>query len=136
MQKEALKSYGEDLTGEIESLQSQIYALAGKEFNILSPKQLGEVLFEDLKLPGAKKTKSGYSTAAEVLEKLSTDYPIVEKVLSYRQLTKLKIDICEGLLHVLHRMVVYMEHLTRRSRQQAASAAQSQIFKIFQFAWS
>lgn len=97
VQKEALKSYGEDLTGEIESLQSQIYALAGKEFNILSPKQLGEVLFEDLKLPGAKKTKSGYSTAAEVLEKLSTDYPIVEKVLSYRQLTKLKSTYAEGL---------------------------------------
>ena len=97
VQKEALKSYGEDLTGEIEALQSQIYALAGKEFNILSPKQLGEVLFEDLKLPGAKKTKSGYSTAAEVLEKLSTDYPIVEKVLSYRQLTKLKSTYAEGL---------------------------------------
>ena len=97
VQKEALKSYGEDLTGEIESLQSQIYALAGKEFNILSPKQLGEVLFEDLKLPGAKKTKSGYSTAADVLEKLSTDYPIVEKVLSYRQLTKLKSTYAEGL---------------------------------------
>ena len=94
--KKHLKCYGEDLTGEIESLQSQIYALAGKEFNILSPKQLGEVLFEDLKLPGAKKTKSGYSTAAEVLEKLSTDYPIVEKSIVISSADKIKIDICGG----------------------------------------
>ena len=95
--KEALKKYGDDLTGEIEALQKEICALAGKEFNILSPKQLGEVLFEDLKLPGAKKTKSGYSTSADVLEKLADEYPIVEKVLSYRQLTKLKSTYAEGL---------------------------------------
>lgn len=95
--KEALKKYGDDLTGEIEALQEEICALAGKEFNILSPKQLGEVLFEDLKLPGAKKTKSGYSTSADVLEKLAGEYPIVEKVLSYRQLTKLKSTYAEGL---------------------------------------
>ncbi len=95
--KEALKKYGDDLTGEINALQKEICGLAGKEFNILSPKQLGEVLFEDLKLPGAKKTKSGYSTAADVLEKLADEYPIVEKVLSYRQLTKLKSTYAEGL---------------------------------------
>ena len=95
--KEALKKYGDDLTGEINALQKEICALAGKEFNILSPKQLGEVLFEDLKLPGAKKTKSGYSTSADVLEKLAGEYPIVEKVLSYRQLTKLKSTYAEGL---------------------------------------
>ncbi len=95
--KEALKKYGDDLTGEINTLQEEICALAGKEFNILSPKQLGEVLFEDLKLPGAKKTKSGYSTSADVLEKLADEYPIVEKVLSYRQLTKLKSTYAEGL---------------------------------------
>ncbi len=95
--KEALKKYGDDLTGEINTLQEEIYALAGKKFNILSPKQLGEVLFDDLKLPGAKKTKSGYSTSADVLEKLSAEYPIVEKVLSYRQLTKLKSTYAEGL---------------------------------------
>ncbi len=95
--KEALKKYGDDLTGEITALQKEICALAGKKFNILSPKQLGEVLFEDLKLPGAKKTKSGYSTSADVLEKLASEYPIVEKVLSYRQLTKLKSTYAEGL---------------------------------------
>lgn len=95
--KEALKQYGDDLSGEITSLQKEICALAGREFNILSPKQLGEVLFEELKLPGAKKTKSGYSTSADVLEKLASDYPIVEKVLSYRQLTKLKSTYAEGL---------------------------------------
>lgn len=95
--REALKSYGDDLTEGIERLQREIWELAGESFNILSPKQLGEILFVRLGLPGGKKTKTGYSTSADVLEKLSGEYPIVEKVLSYRQLTKLKSTYAEGL---------------------------------------
>ena len=97
VQKDALKAYGDDLTEGIEQLKEEIQELAGVSFNILSPKQLGEVLFDRLKLPGAKKTKSGYSTAADVLDRLAPDYPIVEKVLSYRQLTKLKSTYADGL---------------------------------------
>ncbi|MBQ8639517.1 MAG: DNA polymerase I [Lachnospiraceae bacterium] len=97
VRQEALVSYGEELIGGIRQLEEEICELAGTTFNILSPKQLGEVLFEKLKLPYGKKTKSGYSTAADVLEKLSADYPIVDKVLQYRQLTKLKSTYADGL---------------------------------------
>ena len=92
-----LKNYGDQLTGRIAELEAKIYEEAGEEFNIASPKQLGEVLFDHLHLPGAKKTKSGYSTAADVLEKLSADYPIVANVLEYRGLTKLKSTYADGL---------------------------------------
>ena len=97
VEREALAAYGDQLTGKIASLEEEIYALAGRSFNINSPKQLGEVLFEDMKLPGAKKTKTGYSTSADVLEKLKPDYPIVEKVLDYRTYTKLKSTYADGL---------------------------------------
>lgn len=80
-----------------DELRAQIYALAGCEFNINSPKQLGEVLFERLKLPGGKKTKSGYSTAAEILEKLAPFYPIVALILNYRHATKLKSTYADAL---------------------------------------
>lgn len=90
-----LKSYGEELKVQIERLEQEIYAEAGEEFNINSPKQLGVVLFEKMKLPGAKKTKSGYSTAADVLQKM--DAPIVAKILEYRQLAKLKSTYADGL---------------------------------------
>ena len=92
-----LKAYGDALTGRIEELEQKIYRQAGAEFNINSPKQLGEILFERLKLPGGKKTKTGYSTAADVLEKLSEEHPVVADVLEYRGLAKLKSTYAEGL---------------------------------------
>ncbi len=97
VQKDALAEYGSHLSGRIESLEKDIYQEAGKKFNINSPKQLGAVLFEDLKLPFAKKTKTGYSTNADILNKLKDDYPVVDHVLEYRQLTKLKSTYADGL---------------------------------------
>ena len=98
---ESLKSYGEELYVRIVELEKEIYGLAGEEFNINSPKQLGVILFEKLKLPGAKKTKSGFSTAADVLDKLAPDYPLVAKILEYRQLTKLKSTYADGLANFI-----------------------------------
>ncbi|MGN1147176.1 MAG: DNA polymerase I [Lachnospiraceae bacterium] len=94
---EELKEYGNKLTGRIAELEEQIHAQAGTDFNINSPKQLGEVLFEKMQIPGGKKTKTGYSTAADVLEKLAPDYPIVADILEYRGLTKLKSTYADGL---------------------------------------
>ncbi len=94
---EELKNYGETLVGRIEELENSIHKSAGIEFNINSPKQLGEVLFEKLQIPGGKKIKTGYSTAADVLEKLSEEYPIVADVLEYRGLAKLKSTYADGL---------------------------------------
>ncbi len=94
---EELHAYGEALTGRIGELESQIHQAAGEAFNIHSPKQMGVILFEKLGLPGGKKTKTGYSTSAEVLEKLAPDYPIVKDILEYRQLTKLKSTYADGL---------------------------------------
>ena len=94
---EELKIYGEALTGRITELEQSIHEKAGTEFNINSPKQLGEVLFEKMQIPGGKKTKTGYSTAADVLEKLSEEYPIVSEILEYRGLTKLKSTYADGL---------------------------------------
>lgn len=94
---EALKDYGEALSGKITELEQEIYSEAGCEFNINSPKQLGEILFERMGLPGGKKTKTGYSTAADVLEKLSGEYPVVKHILEYRGLTKLKSTYADGL---------------------------------------
>lgn len=92
-----LKSYGEALSGRINELEESIHKQAGCEFNINSPKQLGEVLFEKMQLPGGKKTKTGYSTAADVLDKMASEYPIVSDILEYRGLTKLKSTYAEGL---------------------------------------
>ena len=94
---EELKAYGEALTGRITELERSIHERAGESFNINSPKQLGEILFEKLKLPEGKKTKTGYSTAVDVLEKLAPDYPIVNEILEYRGLTKLKSTYADGL---------------------------------------
>lgn len=92
-----LKAYGEALNERINELEQGIHKQAGSDFNINSPKQLGEVLFEKMGLPGGKKTKTGYSTAADVLDKLASEYPIVSDILEYRGLTKLKSTYAEGL---------------------------------------
>lgn len=97
VKREELKAYGDALAARIEELEQSIHKQAGTEFNINSPKQLGEVLFETMQIPGGKKTKTGYSTAADVLEKLSADYPIVRDILEYRGLTKLKSTYADGL---------------------------------------
>ena len=95
--KEGLKSYGEVLGNRIQVLEKEIYDEAGEEFNINSPKQLGIILFEKMNMPYKKKTKSGYSTAADVLDKLAPEYPFVKKILEYRQLAKLKSTYADGL---------------------------------------
>ncbi len=92
-----LKAYGEALVGRIQELEQQIHKAAGESFNINSPKQLGVILFEKLGMKGGKKTKTGYSTSAEVLEKLAPEHQIVRDVLEYRQLTKLKSTYADGL---------------------------------------
>ena len=97
VEADALKAYGDQLGTRIVELEKEIYELAGETFNINSPKQLGVILFEKLEMPHAKKTKTGYSTAADVLDKLAPDYPIVAKILEYRQLTKLKSTYADGL---------------------------------------
>lgn len=97
VRREALRAYGEKLGERIDVLQQDIYDMAGEEFNINSPKQLGVILFEKLRMPYGKKTKTGYSTSAEVLEKLRFESPIVEMILEYRQLTKLKSTYADGL---------------------------------------
>ena len=97
----ALYQFGESLNAGIAALQESIWSHAGHEFNINSPKQLGEVLFDELMLPSGKKTKTGWSTNADVLEKLRGKHPIVDEVLDYRMLTKLKSTYAEGLLKVI-----------------------------------
>jgi len=97
VEQSELETFGIKLQDGIDFLTQEIYNLAGEEFNIKSPKQLGELLFEKLKLPVIKKTKSGYSTDVDVLEKLRTEHPIIEKILEYRQLTKLNSTYVEGL---------------------------------------
>ena len=95
--KKELEQFGKELTLKLETLTKIIYEMAGEEFNINSPKQLGEILFEKMKLPVIKKTKSGYSTDVDVLEKLKKEDPIVEQILEYRQLMKLNSTYVEGL---------------------------------------
>ena len=101
IEADALKQYGDQLVGKINELEKDIYQEAGETFNINSPKQLGVVLFENMKLPGGRKTKTGYSTAADVLEKLAPEYPVVAKILEYRQYTKLKSTYADGLANYI-----------------------------------
>jgi len=101
--KKELLEFGEELQKKIKELTLEIYDLVGEEFNINSPKQLGEVLFEKLKLPVVKKTKSGYSTDGDVLEKLKTEHPVIEKILEYRQFMKLNSTYVEGLLPYINK---------------------------------
>ena len=98
---EGLKKYGEEISVKVDEMTSRIYGEVGFEFNLNSPKQLGVALFETLGLPAKKKTKSGYSTSAEVLESLAEDYPVVADILEYRTVSKLKSTYCDGLVKVI-----------------------------------
>ena len=98
---ERLHVFAEELKERIAAVEAEIYRETGEVFNINSPKQLGEVLFEKLLLPSGKKTKSGYSTAADILEKLAPEYPIVRKILEYRMLTKLNSTYATGLMQYI-----------------------------------
>ncbi|QQK77263.1 DNA polymerase I [Salicibibacter cibarius] len=100
--EQQLIDMGEELDERLQSLEQDIHSLAGEMFNINSPKQLGPILFEKLELPVIKKTKTGYSTAADVLEKLADEHEIIPKLLHYRQVMKLKSTYIEGLLKVIH----------------------------------
>lgn len=100
--KQILVEMGHDLEIKLQTIEKDIYALAGEKFNINSPKQLGVILFEKLGLPPLKKTKTGYSTAADVLEKLATEHEIIEQILHYRQLGKLNSTYIEGLIKEIH----------------------------------
>ncbi len=99
--RNTLQDFGRDLKKDIFSLEEEIYRLAGQKFNINSPQQLGQILFEELKLPGAKKTQRGFATNAEILERLAPDHLIVEKVLAYRTLAKLDSTYVEGMLPLI-----------------------------------
>ncbi|WP_449537216.1 DNA polymerase I [Ferdinandcohnia sp. Marseille-Q9671] len=99
---ERLKTMGEELKAHLQELEQKIYELAGEEFNINSPKQLGVILFEKLQLKVYKKTKTGYSTSADILEKLASEHEIIEYILHYRQVGKLQSTYIEGLLKVVH----------------------------------
>lgn len=101
IEAQALKQYGQQLAEKIVEVEKKIYEQTGEVFNINSPKQLGVVLFEHLGLPNGKKTKTGYSTAADILEKLAPDYPVVSLILEYRQLTKLKSTYADGLANYI-----------------------------------
>ncbi len=100
--REYLASFGEELTVEIDRLTDSIHEMAGEEFNINSPTQLGPILFEKLELPHGKKTKRGYSTSADILEKVKDKHPIVPAILEYRQLTKLRSTYIEGLIPLIN----------------------------------
>lgn len=97
VEKDELKEYGNKLGVRLKELEAEIFSMVGETFNLNSPKQLGEVLFDKMKIPGGKKTKTGFSTAADVLEKLAADYPVVNYILEYRQLAKLKSTYADGL---------------------------------------
>lgn len=99
--RRALKEFGDSLTAEIEKLQASVFELTGSDFNLNSPKQLGEVLFDKLMLPSPKKTQTGYSTNIEVLEKLIDKHPVIREIIKYRELTKLKSTYADGLLKVI-----------------------------------
>ena len=99
--KKGIADFSQKISAELRQIQSEIYELAGEEFNINSPKQLGVILFEKMGLPARKKTKSGYSTNADVLESLQDESPIIEKILWFRTLSKLYSTYCEGLLKVI-----------------------------------
>jgi len=118
--KDTLKSMGKDIKSQVDILSKEIYELAGHEFNISSPAQLGEVLFDELGLKHGKKGKTGYSTAQDVLEKLRFEHPIIDKILEYRMLTKLYTTYIEGLIDSVFEdnkvHTIYTQTLTRTGR--------------------
>ena len=117
----ALMAFGSMLSERIEAAQNTVYALAGEEFNINSTKKLGEILFEKLGLPAAKKTKTGYSTSAEVLEKLKKKHPMWRPFSNNRMLTKLSSTYAEGLLKVICRRWPHPHHLPEHGHRHRAS---------------
>ena len=136
VRREELKSYGDALVARIEELEHAIHEQAGVDFNINSPKQLGEVLFETMQIPGGKKTKTGYSTAADVLEKLSADYPIVRDILEYRGLTKLKSTYADGWQLLSRRMEEFIRTSIRPLQPQGGSVPQNRICRTFPCGWN
>ena len=118
--KDILEAMEKDIDESIKKLEQDIYTLAGEEFNISSPKQLGNILFDKLGLPGAKKTKTGYKTDVKVLDKLKGEYEIVSKILDYRGLTKIKSTYLEGLSNFIREdgkiHTIYKQNLTRTGR--------------------
>ena len=115
-----LKNMEDEMSTRIGDIEQEIYSLVGEEFNISSPKQLGVVLFETLELPGAKKTKTGYKTDVSVLQKLVNNHPVIEKILEYRRLTKIKSTYLEGLSNYIREdgkiHTIYKQNLTRTGR--------------------
>ena len=115
-----LKDMEEEMSTRISDIEQEIYTLVGEEFNISSPKQLGVILFEKLELPGAKKTKTGYKTDVSVLNKLIGSHPVIEKILEYRRLTKIKSTYLEGLSNYIREdgkiHTIYKQNLTRTGR--------------------
>ena len=115
-----LKDMEEEMSTRISDIEQEIYSLVGEEFNISSPKQLGVILFEKLELPGAKKTKTGYKTDVNVLNKLKDSHPVIEKILEYRRLTKIKSTYLEGLSNYIREdgkiHTIYKQNLTRTGR--------------------
>ena len=129
---EELKLYGEKLEVRIaRELEEKIYEEAGENFNINSPKQLGVILFEKMKMPGGKKTKTGYSTAADVLDKLAPDVSVcMRDILEYRQLTKLKSTYADGLCRLYSRQTEeFTANLIRRLLRPDGSAVRSRILQ-------
>ena len=115
-----LKDMEEEMSTRISGIEQEIYSLVDEEFNISSPKQLGDILFEKLELPGAKKTKTGYKTDVNVLNKLKDSHPVIEKILEYRRLTKIKSTYLEGLSNYIREdgkiHTIYKQNLTRTGR--------------------
>lgn len=99
--RQGLEKYGDEIETELKKIETSIHSLAGEEFNVNSPRQLGSILFEKLKLPYGKKGKTGYSTSAQILEKLSGEHKIVNEILKYRSLSKLKSTYCEGIIKLI-----------------------------------
>ena len=118
--RDELENRGRDLNIKINSLEKEIYSLAGEEFNISSPMQLGHILFEKLSLPHSKKIRQGYSTSADILEKIKDKHPIVEKILDYRTFSKLYTTYVEGLINVIRSdgkiHTIFTQTLTRTGR--------------------
>ena len=130
---EELKLYGEKLEVRIRELEEKIYEEAGENFNINSPKQLGVILFEKMKMPGGKKTKTGYSTAADVLDKLAPDYPFVADILEYRQLNP---RMQMGWRDISEQTEEFIQLLIRRSLRQEESAVRNRICRISRCVWN